>query len=383
LICLSHLRWGFVWQRPQHLMSRFARERRVFFVEEPVFHDAPARNVAQPDPQSGVIVIVPHLQKGLDAATQQTVQRILMNNLLLDYGVRDHLLWYYTPMALNFSRQLKPLAMVYDCMDELKNFAFAPPELLDRELELFRRADVVFTGGHSLYEAKRNQHHSVYPFPSSVDVAHFAKARTIKADPPDQAPIPHPRVGFVGVVDERMDLSLIEAVARMRPDCHFVMIGPVVKIDPKTLPTLPNIHWLGGKSYNELPSYLAGWDCAMMPFAHNDATKYISPTKTPEYLAAGLPVVSTSIRDVVRPYGERGLVGIADTPDEFAAAIDTVRDRATRKSWRDDVENMLSTMSWDLTWLGMMNHLTEAIARRRNAVTRRVAVPVLRPQATV
>jgi UDP-galactopyranose mutase len=202
----------------------------------------------------------------------------------------------------------------------------------------------------------------VHAFPSSVDVAHFATARRPLPDPADQAAIAHPRLGFFGVVDERMDLELLAAVADARPDWQLVIVGPVVKIDPASLPRRPNLHFLGGKLYTELPTYLANWDVALMPFARNESTRFISPTKTPEYLAAGKPVVSTSIRDVVRPYGDLGLVRIADTPEDFVRACEAAltEDRAT---WLPRVDSHLATMSWDNTWAGMKALLDAASGR--------------------
>ncbi|HEY9674353.1 MAG TPA: glycosyltransferase family 1 protein, partial [Waterburya sp.] len=310
LVCLSHLRWNFVFQRPQHLLTRFAQGRRVFFIEEPIFSaDSPVSPqtsgqtgaVGQLDVtrhESGVWVVVPHLPEGLSEEAAIAAQQVLLNALFAEHEISKYICWYYTPMARAFTRHLEPMAVVYDCMDELSAFKGASPLLREREAELFSRADLVFTGGQSLYEAKRDQHENVYAFPSSVEVPHFAQARTLTEDPADQANIPHPRLGFYGVIDERMDLELLEGIAEARPDWHLVMIGPVVKIDPASLPRRENIHYLGGKDYKQLPAYLAGWDLAMLPFARNSSTRFISPTKTPEYLAAGKPVVSTSIRDV-------------------------------------------------------------------------------------
>ena len=270
------------------------------------------------------------------------------------------ILWYYTPMALEWSRSVPAKATIFDCMDELSAFAHAPASLLSLEQELLHRADVVFTGGHSLFEAKKNRHPNVHAFPSSVDVAHFRQARASQAEPPDQASIAVPRVGFFGVIDERLDLELVAGLARLRPDWHQVLIGPVVKIDPASLPRAHNIHYLGMKGYGELPTYLAGWDVAYLPFARNDATRFISPTKTPEYLAAGRPVVSTSIADVVRPYGERGFVTIADTPEETARALDAAI-AASDESWLRRVDDYLSHLSWDRTYAAM-NRLVNAAA---------------------
>jgi UDP-galactopyranose mutase len=272
-------------------------------------------------------------------------------------------LWYYTPMAMPFTRHLTPLATVYDCMDELSAFAGAPPALRAREVDLLARADLVFTGGQSLYESKRGCHPSVHAFPSSVDVAHFARARAPQADPPDQATLPHPRIGFFGVIDERMDCELVHGIASARPDWQLVFLGPIVKISPDALPHAPNIHYLGPKAYDDLPSYLAGWDVAILPFARNEATRFISPTKTPEYLAAGCAVVSTSIRDVVRPYGQQGLARIADTVPAFVSAIDeSLREDAAARRAKADA--FLSQMSWDRTWAQMCRLLEGALTRQ-------------------
>jgi UDP-galactopyranose mutase len=244
------------------------------------------------------------------------------------------------------------------------------------EAELMGRADLVFTGGQSLYEAKKNRHRRIFPFPSSVDVAHFSKARAPQADPDDLARIPHPRLGFFGVIDERMDLDLLAAVAAQRPEWHFVLLGPVVKIDPAVLPRLPNIHYLGMKSYAQLPAYLAGWDVALLPFAKNEATRFISPTKTPEYLAAGRPVVSTSVRDVVRPYGEQQMVRIADTPDAFVAAIEASLSPQP-DAWRRTVDAFLSEMSWDHTWMAMRRLIDDAVRTKAAAVDLSLRTPLV------
>ncbi len=244
LVCFSHLRWNFVYQRPQHLLSRFAAQSRVFYIEEPVFIDGKS-HMAHSRGNSGVDVVVPHISH---AENSREILPILLDAFFLEHQIHTYALWYYTPMHLSWTRHLKPVAVVYDCMDELSAFKGAPLELKDRELELLQWADLVFTGGQGLYEAKRHQHRCMYPFPSSIDAPHFARARTVTTEPVDQASIPGVRLGFFGVIDERMDLDLIAGVAAARPDWHLVMIGPVVKIDPVTLPQSPNVHYLGMKS---------------------------------------------------------------------------------------------------------------------------------------
>ena len=272
---------------------------RVLFWEEPLHTTADRASVDRRISPEGAIILQPRIPHGQHWAV---AQRPLLDQVMREFAVRDPLLWYYTPHALLFSAHLRGTA-VYDCMDELSAFAGADPALPELERRLMKRASLVFTGGQSLYEAKRDHHPSVHAFPSGVDVAHFLPARAGLADPVDQQAVPHPRIGFYGVLDERLDRNLLATVADLRPDTHFILVGPTAKIDLDELPRRPNLHYLGNKRYAELPAYVGNWDAAMMPFALNEATRFISPTKTPEYLAAGRPVVSTPVVDVVRQYG--------------------------------------------------------------------------------
>jgi UDP-galactopyranose mutase len=370
LICFSHLRWNFVFQRPQHLMTRFAQSRRVVFFEEPIFlaPGQPSRLDMTTDP-SGVIVAVPHLPEGLTAEVGEKTLTDLLLTMTAELKIERPIIWYYTPMMLGFSRPLteRAAAVVYDCMDELSNFKFAPEHLKALELELVGLADVVFTGGYSLYEAKRGWHQNIHPFPSSVDRAHFAQARTLSDGdaPADQPVIARPRLGFYGVIDERMDLELVAALADAHPEWSIAMVGPVVKIDPADLPRRPNIQYLGGKSYAELPAYLAGWDVALMPFAINESTRFISPTKTPEYLAGGKPVVSTAIVDVKRHYGELAAVKVCASHAEFILACEEALALSkTPRRWLPAVDRVLSELSWDVTQGRMAALVDEAIVRR-------------------
>ncbi|MDX2007998.1 MAG: glycosyltransferase family 1 protein [Meiothermus sp.] len=363
LVCVSHLRWDLVFQRPQHLMTRAAKGRKVIYWEEPVFaEDLPPHLETRRD--SGVLVATPHLPTGLDEVQVGRMCRQMLDGLLADQAVERFVLWMYSPMPLYYLGGLKPQAVVYDCMDELANFRFAPPILRQREKQLFERADIVFTGGVSLYEAKCAQNPNVHCFPSSVEVEHFAKARRLLPEPHDLQQLRHPRAGFYGVIDERMDLELLDSCAERMPEVEFVLVGPLAKIDPSDLPERPNLHFLGRKTYAELPAYLAHWDVALLPFTLNESTRFISPTKTPEYLAAGKPVVSTSIKDVVRPYGEAGVVYIANGPDAFC--------RALRKALSNDqqarqvrADALISGMSWDNTWQAMQRQLERTIANKQ------------------
>ena len=347
LICFSHLRWNFVYQRPQHLMSHASQHMKVYFLEEPIWGDELRVEVRSEGENLTILVpLVPHRTPFEDVLAYQ---RRMIDQLIESQRITDYVAWYYTPMAMMFSDHLAPTYTVYDCMDELSAFLGAPHELIDLETKLMAQADQVFTGGHSLYEAKRTRHAHAHAFPSSIDFAHFAKARNNQNDPADQVQIAHPRIGFSGVIDERFDVDLLRDLADRRPDWQFVIIGPIVKIDPAILPHSANVHYLGMKSYKELPAYFSGWDVAMLPFALNDSTKFISPTKTPEYLAAGLPTVSTPIRDVVRTYGEKGFTQIAGTADEFEAAIEKALRNEHPKNWTA-VDEFLSENSWNKMW---------------------------------
>jgi UDP-galactopyranose mutase len=359
LVVLSHLRWGSVYQRPHHLMSRASREGRVYWVEEPVVGSAPG--IGFEHVRDGLSVVVPVLPEG-HADGPETVARLL-GEVLAAEDVDAPVLWYYTPLAQQWTRAIEPLAVVYDCMDELSGFAGAPPLLPILETKLLMLADLVFTGGRSLYEAKRNLARSVHLFPSSVDAEHFRVARQPIEDPADQRHIPRPRIGFAGVIDERMDRRLLADLAALRPDWSFVLVGPVMKIEDSVLPRGDNLHYLGQRPYEQLPAYLSGWDAGILPFALNDATRFISPTKVPEYLAAGLPVVSTPIRDVVRPYEQLRLARIGGSAAEFAAAIDEAlrEDRGTRLAAAD---KFLARTSWDRTWREMSALVDEVVAPR-------------------
>ncbi|WP_245439253.1 glycosyltransferase [Microvirga aerophila] len=341
-----------MWQRPQHLLSRAVKHYDVLIIEEPIFKPGITPHMDLSDRPQGVTIAVPMLPEGLAHEDVVAEQHDLIEKLIGREASKTRVFWYYTPMALAFSSDLECDLCIYDNMDELSLFRGASQELLSLENDLFSRADLVFTGGMSLYEAKRNRHRSVHAFPSSIDFNHFSKARGVKQDPADQAQIPYPRLGFFGVIDERLDVDLVAQVAELRPDWQFVMIGPVVKIDPASLPQRPNLHWLGGKSYDELPQYLSGWNIGVMPFALNEATKFISPTKTPEFLAAGVPVVSTAITDVVRPYGEKGLVEIARSVEELVEKAELILARP-RESWLAKVDRHLAAGSWDKTWASM------------------------------
>ncbi|MEP9400403.1 UDP-galactopyranose mutase [Sphingomonas sp. VNH70] len=359
-------------------MTRFAETHDILFWEEPEYRAGPSELARRVCPDSGVVILTPEIDPALRGQEDQALRALLDAALVAVGG--PVIRWYYTPMMLPFSADVPAACVVYDCMDELSAFKGAPPQLLLREQALIGCADLVFTGGTSLYEAKRDRHRSVHAFPSSIDAAHFGRARTAPPEPGDQAALPAPRLGFAGVIDERMDLSLVAALADAHPDWSLVMIGPVVKIDEGDLPRRPNIHYLGGRTYAALPDYMAGWDVALMPFALNEATRFISPTKTPEYLAAGLPVVSTPIIDVVRHYGDLEGVLIAETPDAFVAACEAAMAlRAGGAGWRDAADAQLSGGSWDRTASAMLALVEARIMTRTRHEP--IVSPILWPPA--
>ena len=361
LLCLSHLRWDFVYQRPQHLLTRFSEMFSTYFLEEPIQDAIDNAYLHMSKRLPNLWVVVPHIPKGLSKLEEKQVMKQLMDKFMEKEDGDDFLFWYYTPMALSFTEQFSPALVVYDCMDELSLFKNAPAELKELEKRLMAKSDVVFTGGHSLYEAKKHQHANIHAFPSSIDKSHFVKARTNKTQPADQVNVTNPKLGFYGVIDERFDIELIRAIADVRPNWNFMLIGPVLKINRSLLPKNENIHYLGQKSYEQLPAYLSGWDVALIPFMLNDSTRFISPTKTPEYLSAGKPVVSTAIRDVINPYGKNKLVHIGDTAEDFIEAIELELSNKNNKQWLAKVDSFLSKNSWDNTCASMITCIQNSI----------------------
>jgi UDP-galactopyranose mutase len=305
------------------------------------------------------------LKDGPDGINIAERQKLLVRNFFFKHKINEYILWYYTPMAMSMTENLRPVITIYDCMDELSAFKFAHPSLRQMEKELLNKADIVFCGGHSLYNAKKHQHQNIHAFPSSIDKKHFGAARNIEKDPDDQANIPHPRFGFYGVLDERFDIDLVREVAERKPDWHFVLIGPIVKIDPATLPRNENIHYLGSKKYSELPAYLGGWDISLVSFAMNESTQFISPTKTPEYLAGGKPVISTPIKDVVETYGKTNLVHIVHNADEFIRTATRELASTDKKEWLQRVDKSLANNSWEITVTQMRKIMYEAIAEKQ------------------
>lgn len=373
IVCISHLRWDFVWQRPQQLLSRLARQHRILFIEEPITNTAITEPYLEIRPAESVpnLTVVRLIQPTAedcwighgDARTQPNYSRLLQDYLQAE-KYNAPVLWLYTPMGLDFVENIQHSLLVYDVMDQLAAFAGAPRELLEREKQLLSQADLVFTGGVSLYRDKRPFNPATYLFPSGVEVEHFAKAAQPDAFelPEDLQGIDHPLLGYYGVIDERMDLNLLRHLAEARPEWQIVLLGPFAKINPANLPQAPNLHYLGMKSYEQLPSYLAYFDVALVPFALNEATRYLSPTKTLEYLAAGKPVVSNPIHDVVELYGE--VVRIAYSPEEFITQVEAALNPNV-ETQQTKIEELLARSTWD-SIAEQMNQLIIEKLKARN-----------------
>lgn len=379
LIVFSHLRWNFVYQRPQHLMARMAERRDVYFIEEPMRDSSSSGHLEVSQPAENVTVIRPHtnLEDHGFTDAQMALIKPLLTEFFASRQIQDHIAWFYTPMALPLLDGMHPSCIVYDCMDELANFLHAPRQLMERESALFQTADLVFTGGPSLYRAKKDRHPSVHCFASSVDRDHFARE---VEEASDLASLPRPRVGYCGVIDERINLEILDLMALTNPDWQIVMVGPVVKISEHALPKHSNLHYLGQRSYQDLPSLIAGFDVCMMPFAQNDATRFISPTKTLEYMAARKPVVSTPITDVKEPYSE--IVFLGETPEEFVdACAEALKENGSGREERlARAAEVLQYTSWDRTAQQMDLLIRDVSARRLQArlapVRRSPAPPV-------
>lgn len=356
LLCLSHLRWNFVYQRPQHLMKRFATKYTVLYIEEPIYVDKRNAYLVSDEVKDGALVLVPHIPKNIDRKQEEVILQSLVSDFIQNNNYNVKIKWYLTPMMLPWSKHIFSDIIIYDCMDELSAFKNAPPQLKALEKELLQMTNLVFTGGLSLYKAKSLSHLDVHLFPSSVDIPHFTKARGDLEIPFDQKNIPEPRIGFYGVIDERLDIKLLKSLAISKPEWSFVIIGPVIKIDINDLPQLPNIYYLGAKTYDELPYYLCSWRVALIPFIINESTKFISPTKTPEFLAAGLPVVSTPINDIVETYQTSEVVYTVDATDLswFIFAIDSaLKDSKDKTKVYRKADFTLHGMSWDKTFIDM------------------------------
>ena len=365
LLTIGHLRWDHVWQRPQQLMTRFARRARVIYVDPAEIAAADAPRIDEQPDSHGVRRLQPVFPVDLLDTPGHNYRELwlkLLPTVLAEAG-SNTIVWVSSPLLSYLVAAALPHVRfaVYDCMDDLASFKDGSALMREREEQLLRQAELLFTGGLSMYEARKMRHPRAYCFPSGVDVAHFSRAEDqATREPAAIAGIPHPRLGYFGVLDERIDWPLIAQVAEQRPDWHWLLVGPTAKVRPEDLPQAPNIHYLGQQQYTDLPAYLKGFDIATMPFALNEATRFISPTKTPEYLAGGKSVVSSSVPDVAARYGN--IVYLADGPDAWIAAVESAlaaapAERAARNA---RAIPLLEQSSWD----GVVDRMWELIAGR-------------------
>ena len=351
MIVFCHLRWEFVYQRPQHIISRMAQNLKILFVEEPI-------GFSEDNEYDDIITITDNLH-----VLQPKVQSIeAISDIIFHYVKSKNVPigWFYSPSFVSLLSDFNFETIIYDCMDELTMFKGAPAELLVQEKFLISNASIIFTGGKSLYESKKLHHNNVFCFPSSVDQDHFAKALNGIAIPEDIASIPGPIAGYFGVIDERINLDLVNETAIANPTISFVMIGPLAKISEHDLPRQKNIHYLGMKSYEVLPAYIKAFDVAIMPFALNDATKFISPTKTLEYIAAGKPIISTAIKDVVRDYNH--CVAIVESETDFTTALHNILEKPKNLLLGKEYQEILQKTSWNATANQMKSIIKQSVA---------------------
>ncbi len=371
LLYLAHLNWDHVWQRPQQLMTRFATRCRVIYCDPAeITRDAAAVHLAERPGADGICVVRPIFPDSILDSPGHSFRELWVQLLprLLTMAGPNIVLWVSSPRSDYLVAAARPHVRlaVYDCMDDLASFRDGGAELRQREAHLLDLVDLLFTGGHAMYEARKDRHAHAHCFPSGVDAAHY---RQVEAPafpfPAPVAWVPQPRLGYIGVLDERIDWPLIAAIAHERPGWHWVLVGPTAKVHPRELPGGPNIHYVGQRPYAELPAYLRSFDIATMPFALNEATRSISPTKTLEYLAGGMSIMSSSVPDVVAGY--RGIVEIADGAAAWLRAIeDMLGESPAQKQLRRDLARpLLAQASWD-NIAARMWHLMQAHLRGAN-----------------
>jgi glycosyltransferase involved in cell wall biosynthesis len=371
LIVHSHLGWDWVWQRPQQFVSRLSRRRKVLFVEiaapDPELA-APLARFRTPEkfPNITLLTLRFPARRWDDGAYVDAERRRLVQEFVA--GPRaghfeNPVQWFYDPMAAPaFAGHMGEILTVYDCMDELSGFRYAPPEIIERELALLARADVVFTGGRRLFEVKRRLHDNCHFYGCGVESEHFGQARAAHtAVPAELAVLPKPVLGYFGAVDERMDYELLARLAAANPGWSVVMIGPVIKVEADSLPRRPNLHWLGQRAYADLPAFAKGFDLCLMPFALNEATAFINPTKALEYMAAGREIISTAVPDVVHNFGS--VVKIARTREEFITLCRQAIARPDHAAIGRGLK-MAGENSWDSIVARLESHIAEALVRK-------------------
>jgi len=374
IIVHCHLCWDWVWQRPQQFLSRLSQHHKILFVEtagpEPELATPSAKFRQAPGfPNITILRLAFPKWKWNDAEYVDSERRRLVQDFVdspIGKVFENPIQWFYDPMAVpSFAGHMGEVLTVYDCMDELSKFRGAPPQMIDRELQLLERADIVFTGGRRLYESKSQFHDNCHFYGCGVDVEHFGKARSAQTIvPADVGSLSQPVLGYFGVIDERMDYELVAHLAETRPSWSIVMVGPVTKVAPDQLPQAPNLHWLGQRTYADLPAFCKGFDLCLMPFALNESTEYINPTKALEYMATGRQIIGTPVTDVVRNFGS--VVKIARTREDFVLLCESALDQPDADAIARGLK-MAQQNSWDSIVAELEGHMVEALQRKHIA----------------
>lgn len=359
IVCISSLDWEAHWTSKQQIMHRLAQTNRVLYVEEPVTALAPFKVPARWKRWGAVAPRLRRQQAGLWTLTPPPLlpfgnmrrevnrvnQRVLAAYLrwaLERLGFREHLLWTYLPATVDLVDHLDPVLLVYHCVDEHSAFpGFVDPDVVSGyDSDLTSRAGLVITTAASLREARLPLNPHTHHVPNAADVSLFSQALEEEAmdagvvdartaadhlfEPPDIGVISRPRVGVIGVHDERLDVEAVEAVARADPGRQVVLVGPLQPgdVDETRLRALPNVHLLGDKRREDLPAYLRALDVALIPYVRNELTRNIFPLKLYEYLAGGRPVVAAALPELVRLDLPEEMLLLADGPEDYPALVD-------------------------------------------------------------
>ncbi|RYD58215.1 MAG: glycosyltransferase family 1 protein [Sphingobacteriales bacterium] len=361
IICFSPIRWNQKDQRPQQIMRRLSQYSMVHFIEEPVY-DATEAYLSHTVVAEHIHVFTPHLPGGISEEKCQTLQRALLDQFMRDCNFADYTFWYATPVAFAYSKHYCPSVIVYDCLEDIWSLKLPAEKLHDLEQQLLDRADLVFTSSHTQYWNKKDRNNNVHLLPATIDRAHFDCARGKVSEAEEQEHIPYPRLGYMGIVDDRLDTQLLADIADTRPDWHIVLVGPTAKMNAAQLPQRANIHYLGNKPYADLPSYLTGWTAAIMPIQEKSHMTSGLSFKTAECLAAGLPVIATPVKAIAAQYEKENLVMKANSAAEFVAATEAILfDGAADRSWMERVNNFLDMSSRDAVTNEILNRLKETM----------------------
>jgi glycosyltransferase involved in cell wall biosynthesis len=337
IICFAH-DWGGDPTSKTHIMRLLAKKSRVLWVNSiamrrPVASKSDARRLITKlrrafagcvEVEPNIFVVNPLVLPLPGSALAQRLNGVLLERslrrTLSKLSFARPILWTFLPTMNRLVGRLGERLLVYHCVDKYSEFSGVPRDaIVAMERDLVKRADLVFTSAARLLEECRPLNPHTHFITHGVDTAHFGRALDPQTPVPDDlAGIRKPVAGFFGLIADWVDLPLIRSLARERPDWSFVLIGKAAT-DLAPLQGLSNVHWLGQKPYTELPGYCRGFDVALIPFVQNELTLRVNPLKLREYLAAGLPVVSTPLPEISR---YDGLVRLATRREEFIGGIE-------------------------------------------------------------